>query len=132
VLASKARVDAYESLCVPAALSLPINKIVQAKEYVLYISLADTALPVQRYMATLKSDTATTMIADRATTLDTTAAHALLFRKNGMFVTQYWRPSAAVSAFQEVFVVTTADSALADKAYRESQFIGHRLQSTGK
>ena len=54
VLASKARIDAYESLCVPAELSLPINKIVQAKEYILYISLADTGLPVQRYIATLK------------------------------------------------------------------------------
>jgi hypothetical protein len=125
---SKSRIDIYESLCVPTELSLPINRIIQSKNYVLYISFADTALPVQNYIATLKSDTATAVIGDRATTLDTLAAHALIFRRNGTFVTQYWRP-AVVPGMQEVFVVTTIDSTLADKVYQDNQFIGKRIQS---
>jgi hypothetical protein len=129
VMATKARIDAYESLCVPAELSLPINRIVQSKQYLLYISFADTAIPVQRYIETLKSDTAIAVIADRATTLNTLAAHALIFRRNGTFITQYWRP-AIVPGTQEVFVVTTTDSAMADKIYRDNQFIGQRIQST--
>lgn len=127
VTATKERVRVYEFLCAPGDISLPINKVIEANNYGIYISFADTSLTTTQYIHLLTSDSTRVLVSKHQATIANTSATSLLMRVNDIYVTQYWK-SSKVPGMNEVFSLITKDSALAKSVFDSSEFLQSRLE----
>lgn len=127
VAADKDRVKVYEYLCVPTEISIPINRVVEAKTYGIYISFADSGITAHSYIELLKQDTSKIILGTRTSAIDNQSVDAVLFRSGSVFLSQYWKKAKATN-MQEVFTMMTNDSTLARSVYADDVFLKNRLQ----
>ena len=126
VPSTKERVKIFEFLCTPRDISLPINKIIEAENYGIYISFADSILTYSEYVRLLKQDTISVVLLSRTTQLENKVSNVVMFRKNNIYVSQYWK-SAKALGMREVFSLVTKDSLLATTVFNNNEFLQKRL-----
>lgn len=124
---SNDRVKVYEMICTNEEISLPINRIVEAKNYGIYISYADSLLNPEAYSTLLQKNSDTKVVATRKTMFNKAPVYVLLLNTKGIAVTQYWMKAKALG-MQEVFSLVTRDSALASTTYSTDSFLFNRLE----
>ncbi len=125
IAATKEIIAPYESLCVPADWSIPINRVLKRPGGTLYICFADTSQKVDDYVSLLGS-TGRLVLSRANITVDQQQWTTILVRQNNNFGAQIWKPSK-VSNMREVFCYVTSDSTAAQDFIASGSSLSKRL-----